>query len=255
MMTLALVVAGSVIVAGSAVSGPLDALSSVYTVTTSAGSQGAAFAVRRDVMMTAAHVVEGVDVVRLEGTQTPPLRREATVRFRDETVDLAVLQLTEPLPDSAPVLRWRANAVVGGLEVFAVGSPIDGVVLSRGEVVIPDQDGWIVASSPVDPGNSGGPLLDKSGDIVGVVVAQSEFSGEAYVVPASTGVGALASADALPTSSTQEDVTTESGTWPYVSLIALALALLALALSIFAVVVSLSHRRRRNTPPLTITLD
>ena len=257
MMAVALALVGSLFAATPAVSGPIDALGSVYTLTTSAGSQGAAFAVSKTELVTAAHVVEGADRVRLEGTQTPPVRRNAVVVFRDEDNDIAILQLNAPVSGETGPLDWREGAVQAGLQVFALGSPIDGVVLSTGQVLGIDEDGLILSSTPVDPGNSGGPLLDATGAVAGVVIAKSELSGDAYAVPADIARQALSDARRAPVEAVplrpSEPASSPSGfvaAW-----IALGLSLIALALAIASLFVSLVRRPRMHAPPINITLD
>lgn len=256
MMGTALVVLGTLVVAAPTVSGPIDALESVYTVTTPSGSQGAAFAIDQSTLVTAAHVVEGDNAVRLEGTQSPPLSLRARVVFRDNANDIAVLQLIEPLAAGAATLTWSARAASEGLEVFAVGSPIDGVVLSRGEVLGRDEDGWIVASAPVDPGNSGGPLLDEQGAILGVVVAQQDIGGEALAVPAATVQAVVLEASEVQPAEAADEDEVASATSPSGPIVAtVVLAVLALIVSIAALVVALTRAPRNRKPPINITLD
>lgn len=256
MMGAALLMLGSLVAAVPTVSGPIDALGSVYTVTTPSGSQGAAFAISDTTLVTAAHVVEGDDAVRLIGTQTPPLRLKAAVRYRDEINDVAVLELSEPLPGDAGILAWSALPATDGLPVFAVGSPIDGVVLSRGEVLGRDEDGWIVASAPVDPGNSGGPLLDETGAVIGVVVAQQQIGGEAVAVPAETAQAViLAASDTPPVQWDPEVTASEPRIDAGLMIAAVVLAGVALIISIVALVIAATRAPRSKTPPLTITLD
>lgn len=80
-----------------------------------------------------------------------------------------------------PYLRVRREAVRSGEDVFAVGSPGAGnmvldYTVTKGIISNPkrDMDGQptIQTSCPVNPGNSGGPLCDNRGTVVGVVVAK-----------------------------------------------------------------------------------
>lgn len=255
MMAVALALVGSVFAAMPAVAGPIDALGSVYTVTTMSGSQGAAFAVSDMDLVTAAHVVEGVDVVRLEGTQTPPIRVDAIVRYRDEANDIAVLRLRSPADDEILPLSWREGDAQAGLEVFALGSPIDGVVLSTGQVLGTDEDGLIRTSTPVDPGNSGGPLLDAQGSVAGVVIAQSELTGDAYSVPASLAREVVEAAGRAPIETPPPQASDQVAHATPIAWLALALSLFAVTLAIAAFVVALVRRPRTQAPPINITLD
>lgn len=145
---------------------------SVVTVRTSDGL-GSGFAVRPDLVATSGHVVGdhgGVDLVDRRGG-----RWRGTVTARSVEADLALVRL-EPDAPPFPVLPLRAAATLkAGEEVVAVGSPLGldhtvtrGIVsgLRRmGSVTIVQTD------AALNPGNSGGPLVDTTGRVVGVVWA------------------------------------------------------------------------------------
>jgi len=254
-MAVALALAGSVFAFAPAVASPVEALTSVYTLTTTSGAQGAAFAVSDADFVTAAHVVEGADVVRLEGTQTPPVVIDAVVRYRDESNDIAVLQLASPQTGAVLPLAWRDDDAQPGLEVFALGSPIDGVVLSTGVVLGTDEEGLIRSSTPVDPGNSGGPLLDDEGSVAGVVIAESELTGDAYSVPASVARDAVEAASHVSTESMPTPAGDGSRADTPIAWLALWMSLIAVVLAVTAVVIALLRRPRMQAPPINITLD
>ena len=101
----------------------------------------------------------------------------ATLRVvsTDETNDLALLQATENFKDIATI---RATAVHSGDPVIVIGFPFHGLLTSDFTVttgIISSLAGvfndtrFLQISAPVQPGNSGGPLLDTHGTIVGVV--------------------------------------------------------------------------------------
>ena len=127
-------------------------------------------------VLTAAHVVAGaksVKVITARGTTT------AKVLRIDEANDLAVLKLAG---GSYPALSVAASRTVRlGQTVATIGFPnieIQGFSpkVTRGEIsslngIGDDPRAWQI-SVPVQIGNSGGPLLDENGNLVGVVVAK-----------------------------------------------------------------------------------
>ena len=141
-------------------------------------STGSGFIVAPDRVMTNEHVVHGCNRVLLRTPEgrwlaaTPPARVDAAL-------DLAVL-VVPGLP--GPVLPFRAGpAVRRGEGVVAYGFPLAGLLssdpkLTRGEVNglagLQDNRNQIQISAAVQPGNSGGPLLDMQGHVVGVVVSK-----------------------------------------------------------------------------------
>ncbi|QSG05739.1 S1C family serine protease [Halapricum desulfuricans] len=107
--------------------------------------------------------------------------RSATVRAEDVYSDLAVLR-PESVPDSAAALPLRRQDPPIGEEVLAIGNPFgfsgsvsSGIVSGLNRSLpatagsgfsIPDA---IQTDAPVNPGNSGGPLVDLRGSVVGVI--------------------------------------------------------------------------------------
>jgi S1-C subfamily serine protease len=141
-------------------------------------STGSGFIIAADRVMTNEHVVNGCNRIILRTPEgrwlaaTPPARVDAAL-------DLAVLAVPG-LP--GPILPFRAGPPVRrGEGVVAYGFPLAGLLssdpkLTRGEVNglagIADNRNQIQISAEVQPGNSGGPLLDMQGHIVGVVVSK-----------------------------------------------------------------------------------
>ena len=96
----------------------------------------------------------------------------------DETNDLALLQATGSFKDIAKI---RDKAIQSGDSVVAIGYPFHGLLTSDFTVTtgivsslsgILNDTRFLQISAAIQPGNSGGPLLASSGDVVGVVAAK-----------------------------------------------------------------------------------
>jgi S1-C subfamily serine protease len=139
-------------------------------------SSGTGFFVSTDgVVITNAHVVE--DCLAIRATTSQGATVPAKVLARDVRNDLAVLN-TGLLADK--VAAFRTN-VRPGEAVEAFGYPLTDVLSKSGNftlgnvsalVGIGEDSRYLQISVPVQPGNSGGPLLDQNGNLVGVVSAK-----------------------------------------------------------------------------------
>jgi S1-C subfamily serine protease len=157
----------------------------------------------RGAVLTALHVIQ--DAARIQVRFADGTRTTAQVLRRQPENDIAVLA-----PDRLP--QVVVPAVLGGAAqigdaVFPVGNPLGledsltaGVVSAVGRS-IPTESGRILKGliqfdAAVNPGNSGGPLLDRDGHVVGIVTAlanpsrQPFFVGIGFAVPISTAGGA-----------------------------------------------------------------
>ena len=93
---------------------------------------------------------------------------QGTVFARDRRSDLALIKLRSQ--KLLPSLRLQALPPRIGQKIYVLGNPLmleksfaDGLV-SRLE-----DNGWVQYTAPTDPGNSGGPLLNEDGDVLGLV--------------------------------------------------------------------------------------
>jgi S1-C subfamily serine protease len=143
--------------------------------------EGSAFVVGPGVLVTNAHVVAGErsTSVVVQGRQYP-----ATVVYFNPTYDLAVVRTGAPL---GPPLTIDSSTVPAGTEGAVVGYPEDGPltvvpaavaehitavgrnIYNEGTVKRPVYQ----IDADVEPGNSGGPLVDSSGQVIGVVFSRS----------------------------------------------------------------------------------
>ena len=124
--------------------------------------------------LTNAHLVEQCSDIRVvAGGQ----ESKARIVARDERNDL-VLLATGVNPALSASLRLSVRQ---GDDIVVYGFPLTGLLASGGNVVtgnvtalsgIANDSRFLQISAPVQPGNSGGPLLDRSGNVVGIVVAK-----------------------------------------------------------------------------------
>jgi S1-C subfamily serine protease len=135
------------------------------------------------VVSTSGHLVTNYHVINncvgeIRGNLTGEAASALRVVSTDETNDLALLQVSRTFNDVAKI---RATAVRSGDQVVAIGFPYHGLLTSDFTVttgIVSSLSGllndtrFLQISAAVQPGNSGGPLLDTSGYVVGVVAAK-----------------------------------------------------------------------------------
>jgi S1-C subfamily serine protease len=134
-------------------------------------SYGAGVAVERSgFVLTNLHVVDGAKTIGVTPFGAEAVSAEVIDSDRD--LDLALLRTATALPVAAAIADSKGLGV--GDEVMAVGSPRKMYFsVSRGMVSFPNRflDGveYIQTDLPINVGNSGGPLVDRAGNVVGVV--------------------------------------------------------------------------------------
>jgi S1-C subfamily serine protease len=130
------------------------------------------------------------------------------VAAADPENDIAVLVADQPPGLIIPAVLGNPNAMQVGDEAFVVGNPF-GLYASMSAGVIsgfdrsfrpPNSDmqleGLIQIDAAVNPGNSGGPLLNRYGQVIGIVegianpTEESFFVGIGFAVPIDTAGGA-----------------------------------------------------------------
>ena len=130
-------------------------------------------------VLTNHHVIDGLEdfTVRFaNGTSYP-----STLLGMDSVGDIALLRIKRPTDDlKFPFAEFSSvEAMRVGAEVFAVGNPfglgdLDDTptftagVLSASRIVRGDYTDAIQGDAPVNPGNSGGPLFDRAGKLLGI---------------------------------------------------------------------------------------
>ena len=107
-------------------------------------------------------------------------RHAARSIAQDSRNDLALLEAAPVAPRGRGALALRRTPITGE-SIMVAGFPLAGllgndIIVTTGIVNslagIGNDPGQIQVSAPVQPGNSGGPLLDKSGNLVGLVVSK-----------------------------------------------------------------------------------
>jgi len=162
------------------------------------------------------HIVTNHHVVTVEGpegqrvTETPvvevTLADHKTYKGRligfSFAFDIAVVQVFAPLDEMKPIPIGRSNDLQVGQDVMAIGSPFGldhtltkGVVSALDRPIPTDYQTRILkgiqTDAAVNPGNSGGPLLDSSGRLIGMNTAIPAATG------ASVGIGFAIPVDTL----------------------------------------------------------
>jgi S1-C subfamily serine protease len=157
-------------------------------------------------ILTALHVV--ADAAEIEVVFADGIQANAVISSAEPENDIAVLQPSQPPEVIVPAILGNSNAMRIGDETFAVGNPLGltgslsaGVISGFDRSVPIDEDGkrlegLIQFDAAVNPGNSGGPLLNREGYVIGIVTAlanpsqQDSFTGIGFAVPIATAGGA-----------------------------------------------------------------
>jgi S1-C subfamily serine protease len=137
-------------------------------------------------IMTAAHVVQTADLVRAEfpdGTKIP-----AAVVASDPVNDVALLKLDRLPDDVRPARLGDSDKVEVGEEIFVIGAPLGlshtltvGHISARHPASTRDINGisaeTFQTDAAINQGNSGGPMFNNRGEVIGVVSYIRSLSG------------------------------------------------------------------------------
>jgi len=145
---------------------------------------GTGFALKNGYIVTNYHVIDGANTITVQGVKGNFNNSyKATVVGTDKNNDLALLKISDssfPGFGAIPYSISSATSEVGE-DIFVLGYPLtstmgDEIKLTTG--VISSKTGFqgdvalYQISAPIQPGNSGGPLFDKKGNVIGVVSAK-----------------------------------------------------------------------------------
>jgi putative serine protease PepD len=155
----------------------------------------------KGLILTNDHVIEGATSVTVDASGSSKITRSAKIVGEEANKDLALISVDPSGLGLKPLTLASSSPVQVGDAVYAIGNPYGleetltrGIVSALGrEISAPDGakiTGAIQTDAALNPGNSGGPLLNEQGDVIGV---NSQIASDASTVggsqPGSTGVG------------------------------------------------------------------
>jgi serine protease Do len=141
---------------------------------------------KRIYILTAAHVVQ--DAVKIKVVFTDGTSLGATIRRIDRVSDVAVLQLNRPITHLPAAKLGDSDKMRIGDDVFIIGSPL-GISHSVSKGIISGKHTefnetnkdrameFFQTDASINKGNSGGPMFNMQGEVVGIISSILSFSG------------------------------------------------------------------------------
>lgn len=133
-------------------------------------------------VVTNYHVIQNTKKITVRGVNANKKSSlSAKIIYTDTVNDLAVLQLEDKISIEPPPFIFRNTPCETGENIFVLGYPLTtsmGEDIKLTDGLVSSANGYkgdtasYQISAPVQPGNSGGPLFDKDGNIVGIVNAK-----------------------------------------------------------------------------------
>jgi serine protease Do len=141
-------------------------------------------------LATSYHVIKEADSIAIENALYGRLK--ASVVYSDTENDICILKINTPgfrIKKQLPFSISRDEADLGE-SVYTLGFPREEIVFGEGSISASTGYGQnpnaYQVSVPVNPGNSGGPLLNGNGDLIGMVSGvQTETAGAAFAIKSS----------------------------------------------------------------------
>jgi S1-C subfamily serine protease len=125
--------------------------------------------------ITSLHLVKGCDSVFIENSIFD--RISARIVYSDTKLDIAILKLDSLIAIDNLPYGFKTKESDLGENIFTLGYPSQDIVYGEGSISSSTRFGDTMMyqiSIPVNPGNSGGPLLDENGNIIGVVSGKNQ---------------------------------------------------------------------------------
>lgn len=181
---------------------------------------GSAFALQEGYIVTNYHVIDGARTISVQGAKTVFGESiTAQVVATDKENDIAILKLKNYVPSTELPYAIKTFMSDVGEDIWVLGYPLtstmgDEIKLTTG--VISARSGYegnvsmYQISAPAQPGNSGGPVFDKEGNLIGIICSQHAGAENAtYAIKASCLRNLVESSvnhDILPHNNTISDV-------------------------------------------------
>lgn len=140
-------------------------------------------------LITSYHVVKNAEKIIIEAQRDSLVRLPVKTVYKDIKKDIAILQVSDTNFVSFGQLNYalRSNEAELGEEVFTLAYPRQDIVYAEGAISAltgyREDTLTYQISVPVNPGNSGGPLLDQFGNLVGIVQGKNNrLEGTAFAL-------------------------------------------------------------------------
>lgn len=162
-------------------------------------ASGTGFAISSNgILATSFHLIEGATTIKVRGINSDFKKTyKAKVLVSDRNNDLALIQIDDASFTSLGTIPYTIKTSLAGVgeSIFVLGYPLratmgDEIKLTNG--IISSRTGFqgdittYQISAPVQPGNSGGPLFDSQGNLIGIIKAKHvEAENTSYAVKAS----------------------------------------------------------------------
>ncbi len=183
---------------------------SIKAITSDGEDEGTGIVLNeRGLILTNDHVIAGARSLSVEAGGSSKKTASATIVGEEANQDLALIRVDPSGLGLKPLSLASSSSVQIGASVYAIGSPYGleetltrGIVSALGrEISAPDGSkitGAIQTDAALNPGNSGGPLINQQGAVIGV---NSQIASDAAQAegsqPGSTGVGFAISTDTI----------------------------------------------------------
>jgi S1-C subfamily serine protease len=153
-------------------------------------------------ILTNSHVILDGDAEKIEVLLSDGSTVQGNLLWNDSSIDLAIVKVDAAGKTLKPAELGDSDKVRIGSYVAAIGNPLgldfngsitQGVVSGLGRSITASDgskstvmEGLIQVDAAINSGNSGGPLLDKQGQVIGVNTAKAQAEGMGFAIPINT---------------------------------------------------------------------